>query len=131
MTNRTVVIRKKSCGWRPKTKRKIQPIITAQAVKNRTAGFISPVFIVLACMAFSGLFYMYSVNQTAIKGIEASRVQRQIDDEKKRNESLKIKEAELESLYRIEDASKQLDMVAATNVNYIEESPAVAYAGHR
>ena len=126
MTNRTVVIRKRSCFWQPKTKRKIQPLIAAQTIRNRTAGFINPVFIVLACMAFSGLFYIYSVNQTAVKGIETSRIQKQIDEKRKENEALKIKEAELESLYRIEDASKQLEMVSSANVSYIEESPTVA-----
>lgn len=125
MTNRTVVIRKNSCIWQPKTKRKTEQVFVAS--KNHAAGFISPVFVVLACTAFSGLFYIYSVNQTAVKGIAIRNAEKEISDQGKNNESLKIKEAELKSLYRIEDASKQLNMVNADSVKYVEESPTVAF----
>jgi len=97
------------------------------ALKSYTAGFISPVFIVLACAVFSGLFYIYSVNQTAVKGIEIRNVEKDIAQQQKNNESLKIKEAELKSLYHIEEESKQIDMVNAANVKYLGESPSVAF----
>ncbi|EKD46597.1 MAG: hypothetical protein ACD_67C00154G0001 [uncultured bacterium] len=98
-----------------------------QANKNNAAGFISPVFVVLACTAFSGLFYIYSVNQTAVKGIAIRNAEKEISQQKKNNESLKIKEAELKSLYRIEETSKQLNMAPVVSVKYIEEVPLVAY----
>ena len=126
MINRTVVIRRQSFGWQPNIKRKIQQPRFA-APKLHLAGFISPVFIVLACTVFSGLFYIYSVNQTAVKGIEIRRVEQNVATEQRNNELLKIKEAELKSLYHIEDESKQLNMVDSANVKYIEEIPSVAY----
>jgi hypothetical protein len=125
MTKRTVVIRKNSCSWQPNTKRKTQSPKVAQ--KSHSAGFISPVFVVLACMAFSGLFYIYSVNQTAIKGIAIRDAEKAVATQKKNNESLKIREAELKSLYSIEDESKNLNMVESANVKYLEESQAMAY----
>jgi hypothetical protein len=67
------------------------------------------------------------VNQTAVKGIAIRNAEKEIAVNAKNNESLRIKEAELKSLYRIEDASKQLDMVDASSVKYLEESPSVAY----
>ena len=91
------------------------------------SGFISPVFVVLACTAFSGLLYIYSINQTAVKGIEMRRVEQEIANQKKTNEALKIKEAELKSLYRIEQQSKELNMVDCPDVKYIEENSSVAY----
>jgi len=128
MINRTVVIRRTSSNWQPKIKRKIQtqwqPI---SALKSRAAGFISPVFIVLACAVFSGLFYIYSVNQTAVKGIEIRNVEKDIAEQQKDNESLRIKEAELKSLYNIEEESKQINMINAANAQYLEESLSVAY----
>jgi len=124
MTNRTVVIRKKSCNWQPKTKRKIQ---TENQPKQSVAGFINPVFIVLACTVFSGVFYVYSINQTATRGIAIGQIEKEIAKEKNENESLKIKEAEVKSLYHIEDVSKTMDMVSSQNVIYLEESPTVAY----
>ena len=95
--------------------------------EKHVAGFISPVFVVLACTVFSGLFYIYSVNQTAIKGVAIRDAEKAVADQQKNNESLKIKEAELESLYSIEDSSKQLNMVDATNVKYIDATSTVAY----
>ena len=124
MIKRTVVIRKKSCLTQSNKKRNTMPMV---ALTSNTSGFISPVFIVLACTAFSGLFYIYSVNQTAVKGIAIHNAEKAVADQQKSNESLKIKEAELKSLYRIEDASKQLEMTQSTTVKYIEESPSVAY----
>lgn len=103
MTKRTVVIRKKS--WQPNIKRKIQ--LEPVAHKSHNAGFISPVFIVLACTAFSGLFYIYSVNQTAVKGIAIRNAEKEITEQKRLNEALKIKEAELKSLYNIENETKK------------------------
>ena len=125
MTKRTVVIRKKSSYVQPKTKRNI-PIQLPKM--SNAAGFISPVFVVLACTVFSGLFYVYSINQTAVKGIAVRSAEKEIADRKKENESLKIKEAELKSLYRIEQATRQMDMADVQQINYLEENPSVAFA---
>lgn len=105
--------------------------LNTKTVKVNAAGFISPVFVVLSCMAFSGLFYMYSVNQTAVKGLAIRNAEKEIVQQQKENESLKIKEAELKSLYRIEESSRQLEMIDSTNVKYLEESPAVAFNASR
>ena len=123
MTKRSVVIRK-THRWQPNIKRKIQ---LQASNRPRFSGFISPVFVVLACTAFSGLLYIYSINQTAVKGIEMRRVEQEIANQKKTNEALKIKEAELKSLYRIEQQSKELNMVDCPDVKYIEENSSVAY----
>lgn len=123
MIKRTVVIRRKSFGWQQKTKRKIQPMLE---VRSHSAGFISPVFIVLACTVFSGLFYIYLVNQTAVKGIAIRNAEKEIESQKKDNELLKIKEAELKSLYKIEEQSKQLEMINSSDVKYIEDTSSVA-----
>lgn len=123
MTNRTIVIRKRSFRWQSNIKRKTQK----QIIQNsHQAGFISPMIVVLVCTVFSGLLYIYSVNQTAVKGIEIRKIEKEIAEQEKNNEALKIKEAELKSLYNIEGSSRNLNMVEAENVKYLEESPAVA-----
>lgn len=126
MTKRTIVIRKNSC-WQKNIKRKTLPQIV-QERHTQTAGFISPVFIVLASAAFSGLFYIYSVNQTATKGIAIRNAEQEIAMRQKENEALKIKEAELKSLYHIEQSSKELNMVDSVSVKYLEENPIVAFS---
>ncbi len=125
MTKRTVVIRSRASSWQPNIKRKIKPTIQ---LSQSTAGFINPVFVVLICAVFSGVFYVYCINQTATKGIAIGRVEKEIAKEKAENESLRIRQAQVKSLYRIEELSKDLNMVSAQNVIYLEESPAVAYA---
>jgi hypothetical protein len=124
MIKRTVVIKRKSFCWQPKIKRKIQPLAM---VKSQSAGFINPVFIVFACTVFSGLFYIYSVNQTAVKGIQIRNVEKEVANKQKDNETLKIKEAELKSLYNIEEQSKYLNMIDSSNVKYIKENTTVAF----
>jgi len=128
MTNRTIVIRRRSFEWQSNIKRKTQTQIKQS---SHQAGFISPVIVVLVSMVFSGLFYIYSVNQTAVKGIEIRKIEKEIAEQEKNNEALKIKEAELKSLYNIEGSSKNLDMTQAENVKYVEESPAVAFGGNK
>ncbi|HPN54507.1 MAG TPA: hypothetical protein PLB52_01085 [Candidatus Moranbacteria bacterium] len=123
MTNRTVVIRKQSSVWQRKTKRKIQPILE---IKSHTAGFISPVFVVFVSAIFCGLFYVYLVNQTAIKGIAIRNAEKEIEEQMKNNEILKIKEAELKSLYKIEEQSKQMEMINVSQVKYLEDNSSVA-----
>ncbi len=125
MTNRTVVIRSKASTWQPNIKRKIKPTIQ---LSQSTAGFINPVFVVLICAVFSGVFYVYCINQTATKGIVIGQVEKEITKEKNENESLRIRQAQVKSLYHIEELSKDLNMVSAQNVIYLEESPTVAYA---
>ena len=129
MTNRTVVIRRQSFGRQQNTKRKTTPSAMPSTVampKLHEAGFINPVFVVIICTAFSALFYIYSVNQTAVKGIAIRTVENEIAKNQKENESLKIKEAELKSLYHIEESSKGLNMIDSADVKYLEESPTVA-----
>ncbi len=123
MTNRTVVIRKQNFGWQRKTKRKIQPIMER---RYHSAGFISPVFVVLVSAVFCGLFYVYLVNKTAIKGIAIRNAENEIQEQMKNNEILKMKEAELKSLYKIEEQSKQMEMINASDIKYLEENPSMA-----
>ena len=132
MKNRTVVIRKKSSDWQPKIKRKIQQqpkAKTASSMKN--AGFVNPVLVVSACALLFGFMYLYSINQTATKGIEIRNAEKQVSSVENYNKSLKIKEAELESLYQIEDASKNLNMVNVDHSVYVEENPTVAYSNKK
>lgn len=132
MKNRTVVIRKRSCMWQPKIKRNIKIQTKAQKTfKFRNAGFVNPVLIVAVCAVLFGFLYLYSINQTATKGIEIRNAEKQLSQMQDENRSLKIREAQLESLYQIEDASKNMNMVNVGNSAYVEENPSVAYLGKK
>lgn len=96
--------------------------------RAHTAGFIHPVFVVLACVAFSGILYLYSINRTAVKGLQIQRVEKEITQARQENENLKIQVAQINSLYRIEENSTQLEMSELKDVTYIEQESAVALA---
>ena len=77
-------------------------------------------------------YYFRSKDQLFLEVLEHAyseirRAEQEVANEQKNNEFLKIKEAELKSLYHIEEESKQLDMVDSANIKYLEETPSVAY----
>jgi cell division protein FtsL len=107
-------------SWQRKTKRKIN------IDKKTIRGFIDSTVLVVALLFVAAGIYMYSINSSAAKGYQMRQVEKQIQDLKKENEDLKIKEAELRSLYHIEESSKNLNMGDLKNVSYIEETGPVA-----
>lgn len=127
MTKRTIIVRKQNCSWQHKTKRK--QITSLPGKEKHNAGFISPVFVVAFFGFLAGMFYLYSINQSAVRGFQVKQVEKEIAEIKKGNEKLRIKEAELKSLYHIEQSTKDLNMSALGNVNYIEEGETVAFGG--
>ncbi len=121
MRKRNVVIRNKTCSWKPQTKRK-----TEIKYKMSTAGFVNPVAAVVVLAVFAAFFYMYSINQSAVKGLQFRKIEKEISQIKKENESLRIKEAELKSLYKIEQFSKDLNMLEASEVTFLDETNPLA-----
>lgn len=87
---------------------------------------VSLVFVVLGLIAFSGIFYLYQVNSMATKGIEIKKAEQEIKKLKQEGEELKIKEAEQRSMDNIEKEVKNLDLVGAAEISYVEVSGPVA-----
>lgn len=108
------------CYWQPKTKRNINN------KKEKILGFINPNFVLVAFIILAGILYLYSINKSAAKGYQYKQIEKDISELKNENEQLKIKEAQLKSLYYLEEASKNLNMTGTKSVSYIEESGPVA-----
>ncbi len=117
MTTSRVVIRGSYCRWKTKTNKNIKEILRP--------GFVSPWFVVAVFIAFSGI-YLYFINSGAIKGYEMRQIEKEISSLKKESEELRIKEAELKSLYRIEESSRRLNMAQTLQVSFIEEKSPLA-----
>jgi len=66
-----------------------------------------------------GVFYIFEVNSLATKGYEINKLETQIEGLKKQNENLKIQAAELKSMYNIEEKTKELNMVAPKDTNFL------------
>ena len=74
--------------------------------------------------------YLFAINQTAVQGYSARSVEHDIALAKEENQKLKIEEAELRSLGRIESARERLHLVAVTpgtdTVSYLEAGGSLA-----
>jgi hypothetical protein len=82
---------------------------------------------VLAALFVSGGCYLYSVNQNAVQGYHMRTLEKEIDALKEKNAELRITEADLRSLHRIEEVtSQQLEMQKPDTIKYIEEHGPVA-----
>ena len=90
------------------------------------SGSIDLKFVVIVFAILVGIFYIYSINNSATKGSNILKMEKEIAQLKKESEELRIKEAELKSLYRVEEESKKLNMAETANVSYIEKSGPVA-----
>jgi len=123
MKKRNVVIRRPSSQWRPQLKRKIK---IQNQLNINAAGFINPVVIVAVFAAFSGLFYMYSINQSAVKGFQIRTIEKEIAQIEKENELLRIREAELKSLGVIEQFGKDSNMAETSEVIFLDEAAPLA-----
>lgn len=105
------------CRWKTK--------INTQKKEMTASGFANPWLIVALFLIGAGI-YLYFINSSAVKGYEMREIEKEITDLKKEDEQLRMKEAELKSLYRIEESSRQLNMAETSQISYIEEKGPMA-----
>lgn len=84
------------------------------------------VLAILTAMFVSSGSYLYSVNQSAVQGYHMRALEREIDALRQENAELRIAEADLRSLSRIEAAQEELQMQKLENIKYLEERGPVA-----
>ena len=127
--NKNRILRGGSCYWSPPSKRRMK---RSSYFRKSTGGslislgsininVIMVVFVVLA-----GMLYLHSINNSAVKGYQIRNVEKEISVLKEEYEQLKIKEAELKSLYYIEEIGRDLNMGELRDIVYIEETGPVA-----
>jgi hypothetical protein len=89
-------------------------------VKDGQTSFNTIIFIMIGCLIFAGAFYLYQVNNITIKGYEIKEVENKIQNLEKESQKLKIREVESRSMYNIEKATEDLNLVNSANVSYVE-----------
>lgn len=82
-------------------------------------GRVTLSFLLVALVCAAGVFYIFEVNNMATKGYEIRNLENQLNKLQKENETLRIQEAELKSMYKIEEKTKDLNMVAPKDVSYL------------
>ena len=81
---------------------------------------------VAGIVVFVGAFYLYTTNRLAVQGFAIRNVEKEIATLKQDNNQLRIQEAELKSLYRIEETGRRLKMFEPTDVSYLENTHPIA-----
>lgn len=109
--------RKMIVSWKPKGSARTE---LSGSVHMFVVAILTAVFV-------SGGCYLYSVNQSAVQGYHMRTLEKEINTLKQKNAELRIAEADLRSLHRIEEVSiQELQMQKLENVKYIEERGPVA-----
>ena|SRR3990172_7105512 len=75
------------------------------------------VLVVLICLF--AVVYIIEVNNVATKGYEIRDLEKKAEELKEGNEKLRIREAELRSMYNIEEKTKELNMTIPRDISYL------------
>ena len=91
-----------------------------EALKTQSKlGRVTLNFILVTLICAAGVFYIFEVNNSATKGYEIRGLETKLNELRKENETLRIQAAELKSMYKIEEKTKDLNMVAPKDVSYL------------
>lgn len=98
-----------------------------EALKAELSGSVHLFVLGILTLMFAiGGGYLYSVNRSAVQGYHMRTIENEINKLKEENVELKITEADLRSLYRIEASGEELQMQKLENVKYLEKRGPVA-----
>ncbi|MEK7598477.1 MAG: hypothetical protein AAB487_01960 [Patescibacteria group bacterium] len=89
-------------------------------------GLVTAVFLAIAGILAAGIFYLYQVNSIATKGYELRELEGKVQESEKDINKLKIREVELKSMYNIEKATEDLNLVTSLNITYLDAKRPVA-----
>lgn len=90
--------------------------IHSQPIK---VGRVTLNFVLVVLICLFGFLYIFEVNNAATKGFDIRNMEKTIQELKDSNEKLRIREAELRSMYNIEGKTKDLNMTAPKDVSYL------------
>lgn len=111
---------------------KLQSFGVGFGLKKNTLGHagkaslsVGIIFLIVITIFLGGM-YLYQVNNVATQGIDMREAENEIQELDQENKQLKIKEVELKSMYNIEKAMENLNLVNSDNVSYVEMDGSVA-----
>ncbi|MCX6762125.1 MAG: hypothetical protein NTY33_04800 [Candidatus Moranbacteria bacterium] len=89
-------------------------------------GLASAGFLMIFFVIFSSAFYLFQVNDLAVKGYDIRELENKISELDKENKQMQIHEMELRSMYVIEKSAADFNLVSPVNVSYLGASNTVA-----
>ncbi len=109
-----------------KSREEKQARVKAGNKGNIKIGMAGAGFLMLFFVIFMSAFYLFQVNNLAIKGYEVRDLENKISELEKDNKEMLIREMELRSMYAIETAAKNFDLLGSTDAVYLEIDGQVA-----
>ncbi len=92
--------------------------VTLKAHKAKV-GRVTSSFFLVALVCALGVYYIFEVNKIAVRGYEIRELESKLEKIKKDNETLQIQAAELKSMYKIEERTKELNMIVPKDISYL------------
>jgi len=89
-------------------------------------GFVNLNGVLLVFVFAVGFLYLYSMNGSAVQGYEIKKIENEINELREESDNLKIREAELNSLYRLEEEKGNSDMEEVDDIVYVHDSNSMA-----
>ena len=89
-------------------------------------GTIGAGFVMVSFVIFCSAFYLFQVNDLAMKGYEIRDLENKIAQLEKDNKKMEIREMELRSMYAVEKFAPDFNLVNPVNVSYLELDGPVA-----
>ena len=83
-------------------------------------------FLMVMVVVFFSAFYLFQVNDLAVKGYEIRELETKIANLEKDNKKMQIREMELRSMYAVEKVAADFNLVSPVNVSYLELNDLIA-----
>jgi len=119
------VSREKVSG-KPQTERSSRTSLGMSKRGSIKIGLASAGFLMVLSIVVSSAFYLFQVNDLAVKGYAIRELENKISELEKANKQMQIREMELRSMYVIEKSAKEFNLVSPVNVSYLETKSTVA-----
>lgn len=87
---------------------------------KRVLNFFLVVFVCIVAVS-----YILQMTSVSTKGYEVERYEKRLEDLKRENQKLQVQMADLNSIYKIEEAGNRLSKVSPKDINYIISSTGV------
>ncbi len=84
----------------------------------RSRSAVNLLFLVIAIVL--GSLYLFQVNRTATSGFAVKDLNTQITELKESHQKLELQVADLQSLQQIQSATKRLELIARTKLEYVQ-----------
>lgn len=84
--------------------------------------------LMVGLLGLCGLGYLGIVNSTAADTFAVASLSQRIDDTASQNQHLELDISEVLALPHVNDVSQRYNLVAASNVEYLDDSAAVAFS---